>query len=80
MSWAGAYRLVVTGSLDGFTRESIAEHLAGLGAKVTNSISKSTDYLLAGAGGGAKRAKAEELGVPVISEADFEELVASGGG
>ena len=67
---------VVTGSLDGFTRESIAEHLAGLGAKVTNTISANTDYLLAGTGGGSKRAKAEELGVPVISEADLERLTA----
>jgi DNA ligase (NAD+) len=67
---------VVTGSLDGFTRESIAEHLAGLGAKVTNTISANTDYLLAGAGGGSKRAKAERLGVPVISEADLERLTA----
>jgi DNA ligase (NAD+) len=71
---------VVTGTLDGFSRDGIAEHLAGLGAKVTNSISKSTDYLLAGAGGGSKRAKAEELGVPVISEAELADLVASSGG
>ena len=68
---------VVTGTLDGFSRDGIAEHLTGLGAKVTNSISKSTDYLLAGAGGGSKRAKAEELGVAVISEAELADLVAS---
>ena len=70
---------VVTGTLEGFSRDGIAEHLAGLGAKVTNSVSKSTDYLLAGAGGGSKRAKAEELGVPVLSEAELAELVASSG-
>jgi DNA ligase (NAD+) len=69
---------VVTGTLDGFSRDEIAAHLAGLGAKVTNSVSASTDYLLAGAGGGSKRAKAEELGVPVISEADLAELAAAG--
>ena len=67
---------VVTGTLDGFSRDAIAEHLAGLGAKVTSSVSASTDYLLAGAGGGSKRAKAEQLGVPVISEADLERLAA----
>jgi DNA ligase (NAD+) len=67
---------VVTGTLDGFSREGIAEHLAGLGAKVTNSVSASTDYLLAGAGGGSKRAKAEQLGVPVISETELADLVA----
>jgi DNA ligase (NAD+) len=71
---------VVTGTLDGFSRESIAEHLAGLGAKVTTTVSTNTDYLLAGAGGGSKRAKAEQLGVTVISEAELEQLVASGGG
>ncbi len=67
---------VVTGTLDGFSRDAIAEHLAGLGAKVTNTVSSNTDYLLAGAGGGSKRAKAEQLGVPVLSEADLERLVA----
>jgi DNA ligase (NAD+) len=70
--------IVVTGTLDGFSREGIAEYLAGLGAKVTNSVSSSTDYLLAGAGGGSKRAKAEELGVPVISEAELADLAAGG--
>ena len=68
---------VVTGTLEGFSRDGIAAHLAGLGAKVTNSVSKSTDYLLAGAGGGSKRAKAEELGVPVLSESELADLVAS---
>jgi DNA ligase (NAD+) len=67
---------VVTGTLEGFSREGIAEHLAGLGAKVTNSVSSTTDYLLAGAGGGSKRARAEQLGVPVISEAELADLVA----
>jgi DNA ligase (NAD+) len=67
---------VVTGTLEGFSRDGIAEHLAGLGAKVTTTVSSSTDYLLAGAGGGSKRAKAEQLGVAVISEADLERLVA----
>jgi len=70
---------VVTGTLEGFSRDGIAEHLTGLGAKVTNSVSKSTDYLLAGAGGGSKRAKAEELGVPVLTEAELADLVASSG-
>jgi DNA ligase (NAD+) len=67
---------VVTGTLDGFSRDAIAEHLAGLGAKVTNTVSANTDYLLAGAGGGSKRAKAKQLGVPVLSEDDLERLVA----
>jgi DNA ligase (NAD+) len=68
--------LVVTGTLAGFSRDEIAAHLAGLGAKVTNTVSSNTDYLLAGAGGGSKRAKAEQLGVPVLSEDDLARLVA----
>jgi DNA ligase (NAD+) len=63
--------MVVTGSFDGYTRDSIVEHLASLGARVTNSVSGSTDFLLAGEGGGSKRARAEALGVRVI---DLEEL------
>ena len=70
---------VVTGTLEGFSRDGIADHLTGLGAKVTTSVSKSTDYLLAGAGGGSKRARAEELGVPVLTEAELADLVASSG-
>jgi DNA ligase (NAD+) len=69
---------VVTGTLEGFSRDEIAAHLAGLGAKVTNSVSAKTDYLVAGEGGGSKRAKAEKLGVAVISEADLERLAAGG--
>jgi DNA ligase (NAD+) len=70
---------VVTGTLEGHTRDSIAAHLAGLGAKVTGSVSASTDYVLAGEGGGSKRSKAEELGVPVIDLAELERLAAEAG-
>jgi DNA ligase (NAD+) len=69
---------VITGSLEGVSRDEMAERLAGLGAKVTNTISANTDYLLAGAGGGSKRSKAEEAGVPVISQADLEALLGAG--
>jgi DNA ligase (NAD+) len=67
---------VVTGTLEGHTRDTIGEHLAGLGAKVTGSVSASTDYVLAGEGGGSKRARAEALGVPVIDLAELERIVA----
>ena len=63
--------VVVTGSFEGYTRDSIGEYLSGLGAKVTNSVSASTDFLLAGGGGGSKRTKAESLGVQVL---DLDEL------
>jgi DNA ligase (NAD+) len=69
--------IVVTGSIDGHTRDSIGDYLGGLGAKVTNTVSASTDYLLAGEGGGAKRAKAERLGVAVVDLAELERIVAS---
>ena len=72
--------VVVTGSIEGHTRDSIREHLELLGAKVTDSISKKTDYLVAGEGGGSKRAKAEKLGVPVVSLDELEsELQAASG-
>jgi DNA ligase (NAD+) len=64
--------VVVTGSIEGHTRDSVKELLTSLGAKVTDSISKSTDYLVAGEGGGSKRAKAEKLGVPVVKLEELE--------
>ena len=68
---------VVTGSIEGYTRDSIKEHLESLGAKVNDSVSKKTDYVLAGEGGGSKRSKAEALDVPVISVDQLEELASS---
>ncbi|MGN6380452.1 MAG: NAD-dependent DNA ligase LigA [Gaiellales bacterium] len=70
--------VVVTGSFDGHTRDSIGEYLASLGAKVTSSVSASTDFLLAGEGGGSKRTKAESLGVRVMDLPELEQLVGSG--
>lgn len=66
---------VITGTLSR-PREEFAARLQGLGAKVTGSVSKKTDYLLAGAEAGSKLAKAEALGVAVIDEAGFESLIA----
>jgi DNA ligase (NAD+) len=66
--------VVVTGAIEGYTRDSIRDHLTAMGAKVTDSISKKTDYLIAGEGGGSKREKAEQLGVSVVT---LEELEAS---
>ena len=64
--------VVVTGAIEGYTRDSIRDHLAALGAKVTDSVSKKTDYLIAGQGGGSKREKAEKLGVPVVTLEELE--------
>lgn len=67
--------IVVTGSLNQFTRDSIAEAITAHGGKPSSSISKKTDYLLVGSDPGSKLAKAQELGVAVIDEARFLELL-----
>ena len=67
---------VVTGGLESFTRDGISETIAGHGGKASSSVSKKTDYVLVGSDPGSKLAKARELGVPVIDEARFKELLA----
>ena len=67
---------VVTGGLASFTRDSIAETITAHGGKPSSSVSKKTDYVLVGADPGSKLAKAQELGVTVIDEARFLELLA----
>ena len=67
---------VVTGGLESFTRDSIAETITSHGGKSASSVSKKTDYVLVGAEPGSKLAKAIEIGVPVIDEARFKELLA----
>ena len=68
--------LVVTGTLTRFKRDEIAELIRKHGGKSASSVSKKTDYVVAGADAGSKLAKAEELGVPVLSEDQFLELIA----
>jgi DNA ligase (NAD+) len=67
---------VLTGTLPTLKREEAAAKIEALGGKVSGSVSKKTDYLLAGEDAGSKLAKAKTLGVPIISEADFIELCA----
>ncbi|CAB5240529.1 unannotated protein [freshwater metagenome] len=67
---------VVTGGLESFTRDSISEVITAHGGKAAASVSKKTDYVLVGSDPGSKLAKAQELGVPVIDEARFKELLA----
>lgn len=59
---------VVTGTLSTMKRDEAKAHLIAHGAKVTGSVSKNTDFLVAGAAAGSKLAKAEKLGVPVLTE------------
>jgi DNA ligase (NAD+) len=67
---------VVTGGLESYTRDSIAETITAHGGKAASAVSKKTDYLLVGVEPGSKLAKAQELGVPVIDEKRFKELLA----
>ncbi len=68
--------IVVTGSLESFTRDGINEVIIAHGGKSASSVSKKTDYVLVGAEPGSKAKKAEELGVTIIDEAKFKELLA----
>ncbi len=67
---------VVTGGLESYTRDSIAETITAHGGKAASAVSKKTDYLLVGIEPGSKLAKAQELGVPIIDEMKFKELLA----
>lgn len=72
--------VVVTGTLESFTRDSAKEAILVRGGKASGSVSKKTDYLVAGASAGSKLEKAESLGVPVLDEAAFALLLAQGPG
>jgi DNA ligase (NAD+) len=67
--------LVVTGTLEGFTRPEAEAAIRAAGGKPGGSVSTKTDYLVAGEAAGSKLAKAQELGVPVLDEAGFRELL-----
>jgi DNA ligase (NAD+) len=70
--------VVLTGSLVGYTREQAAELLRAKGARVASSVSKQTDYVVAGEDAGSKRKKAEDLGVPILDEAGLLRLLRDG--
>ena len=66
--------IVATGTLSRFSREEIKEFIHSRGAKAAGSVSKSTDYVVAGENAGSKLDKARELGIPVLSEEEFLQL------
>ncbi|RIK75700.1 MAG: DNA ligase (NAD(+)) LigA, partial [Planctomycetota bacterium] len=67
--------IVVTGALAKYSREEIESLIELHGGKAGSSVSKRTDYLVAGADAGSKLAKAQQLGVPIITEAELEQLM-----
>ncbi len=67
---------VVTGSLSNYNRKEIESLIESYGGKTASSVSKKTDYVLAGEAAGSKLRKANELGISVISEEDFEKMIA----
>jgi len=67
--------LVVTGTLQAYSRDEINEVIARHGGRAASSVSKKTDYVVAGAEAGSKLAKARELGIRILTEAEFEQLL-----
>ncbi|SUH65339.1 DNA ligase [Salmonella enterica subsp. enterica serovar Madelia] len=67
--------VVLTGSLSQMSRDDAKARLVALGAKVAGSVSKKTDLVIAGEAAGSKLAKAQELGITVIDEAEMIRLL-----
>jgi DNA ligase (NAD+) len=68
--------VVVTGAIDGFSREEAEEAIRAAGGRPAGSVSGKTDYVIAGPGAGSKLQKAQELGIPVLDADGFRELLA----
>lgn len=69
------FTFVLTGSLENYTREQAGEIIEKLGGKVSSSVSKKTSYVIAGEEAGSKLTKAQELGVTILNETEFMEMV-----
>ena len=70
--------IVVTGTLENFSRDSAKEAIISRGGKASGSVSKKTDFVVAGENAGSKETKARDLGVTILNEAGFETLLATG--
>ena len=70
--------VVVTGSLEGYSRDGAKEAILAAGGKAAGSVSKKTDYVVVGENAGSKAAKAEDLGLPILDEAGFTRLLEGG--
>ena len=67
--------IVLTGALSRFTREEATEKIELLGGKASGSVSKKTSFVVAGENAGSKERKARELGIPVLTEDEFLEMI-----
>jgi DNA ligase (NAD+) len=68
---------VLTGTLAGMTREEAAEQIVAAGGRVTSSVSKKTDYVVAGDDPGSKFTKAQQLNIPILDEPALRALLSS---
>jgi DNA ligase (NAD+) len=69
--------VVVTGTLKNYSREEIQEAIVKNGGRAAGSVSKKTDFVLAGEEAGSKLEKAKQLGVPVLTEEQFQRMIGS---
>jgi DNA ligase (NAD+) len=70
-----AATVVVTGSIEGFSREEAEDAVRAAGGKPVGSVSRKTDLVVAGPGAGSKLAKAAELGIPVVDAEGFRRIL-----
>ena len=66
---------VLTGALSKFTRDEASEKIELLGGKASGSVSKKTSYVIVGENAGSKERKARELGIPILTENEFLEMI-----
>ena len=66
---------VLTGTLEHYTRDEATKIIENFGGKTASAVSKKTDYVLAGKDAGSKLTKAEELGITIINEKEFEQMI-----
>lgn len=67
--------VVATGKLVNYTRDEIQSKLLSLGATPASSVTKKTDYLIVGEKAGSKLTKAQQLGIPTLTEEEFEQMI-----